>query len=114
MEILSLSPDVLNCMDHTFPLTRNMYELIIGVLNESIIGYIIVGKSNNDYTIEHFYINESHRGQGFGTKLLLSCLNTYRHIKLFVSTKNHCAIHIYEKNGFKKHISNAKQYLMVK
>lgn len=114
MEILSVSPELICHIDHNLPITKNVYELFLGFLNGRLIGYLIIGKDNNGYNLEHLFIDEKYRQNGFGTQLLKLCIDTYNHLKLMVSTENNVAIKLYEKYGFKKSYSNRNYHVMVK
>jgi ribosomal protein S18 acetylase RimI-like enzyme len=114
MEIISISHDMVDYINVNLPITKNIYELFLGILNGNIIGYLMIGRDNRGYTIEHIFIDEKYRCRGFGTKLLRSCLDSYKQIKLMVSIENQHAMHIYEKHGFRISHSNARYHVMVK
>ena len=112
MEILSVSPELMGSVQFDLPITKNICELLFGILNGNIIGYLIVGKDSNGYNLEHLFIDEKHRRNGFGTKLLEICIDSYKRIKLIVSIDNRSAIRMYEKHGFKKWHVNGRYYVM--
>ena len=112
MEILSVSPELMGHMNLNIPITKNVNELLLGILNGNIIGYLIIGKDNRGYNLEHLFIDEKHRRKGFGTKLLETCLDSYKPIRLIVSTDNRSAVHMYEKHGFQRLHITGRYYVM--
>lgn len=113
MEVLSVSPELMGYVDHSLPITKNVYELLLGIINDKIIGYLIIGKDSSGYKIEHLFIDEKHRRNGFGTELLKTCLGSYKHIRLIVSATNQPAMDLYKKHGFKLSYSKGRYHVMM-
>ena len=101
MDIISGHTNIIGHLCDNIPITNRTYEIFLCMVNDDIIGYIIINlNSNNRYSIEHFYIKEIYRNSGLGEQLRKYCIDRYDKLTLIVAMTNHRAIHIYIKNGF--------------
>ncbi len=92
--------------DLCFYLQDNDIGLFKLVLDNSIIGYIILRYELDEAEIDEIAISRQHEGKGIGTYLLEKALQNlktrnFKKIYLEVRKKNLRAIRLYEKNGFK-------------
>ena len=110
--IKELTKDNLNIIDNTFinkeylekEFTNNPFSKVL-LLEEDkeIIGYLYYSDIYDRIEINQFEINSIHRNCGKGNILLKELINKEnKDITLEVREDNTKAIHIYEKNGFKK------------
>lgn len=90
----------------TFIIYDETYH-IFSLLDDKLIGYIIIWKSDKYGQIIDIVIEEKFRGLGFGFKLLEYGINVLKGmnvtmISLEVSANNKAALKLYEKAGFVK------------
>ncbi len=83
--------------------------IFIGVSqNDEPIGQVRFELSDNDKAEIHVVIDESYRGQGYGSKLIdLAVTELFRNtsvqsVNAFVKSTNHASMRAFEKAGFKK------------
>lgn len=73
-------------------------ELVI--YNDTMIGRILIGDKKDKGFITDFYIDEEHRGNKLGSKLIDDAINKYDGIDLLVDKDNKLAIDMYKRRGF--------------
>jgi len=93
------------------------YHLFIAYKNEKPAGIILLdprGVAGSPY-IKSIAVYPEFRGQGIGTKLLSFAENLFRdssrHLFICVSSFNHRARKLYEKNGFQE-VGELKDYII--
>lgn len=107
-----------------FPMPWNLQNIINEIIqpfafnfklsiNDSITGYTFSSLVYENLLINNICISKSQQNNGYGSKLLLFLLeeakkNGAQIATLEVNVKNLSAIHLYEKNGFKK--NGVKKY----
>ena len=85
-------------------------ELVI--YNDIMIGRILVGDKKDKGFITDFSIDEEHRGNRLGSKLIDDAINKYHGIDLLVDKDNDLAIGIYKRRGFVIVKTYKNQYYM--
>ncbi len=86
------------------------YSFIIIKTNNEILGYIILYDTLDSFDLFEIAVNNDHRNQGLGTKLLKALfVKTDKDIFLEVNEINVKALGLYEENGFVR-ISLRKNY----
>ena len=80
--------------------TIDNYNGELVIYNNSMIGRILVGDKRDKGFITDFYIDENHRGNGLGSKLIDDAINIYDGYDLLVDKDNTIAIDMYKRRGF--------------
>lgn len=78
-------------------------------------GQIKIGEAEielNSHMLAKLIIYEPYQNKGLGTEVVKTLIEKYNLNNLWVRTDNSCAIHVYEKNGFK--INKPTMYEMTK
>jgi ribosomal protein S18 acetylase RimI-like enzyme len=80
--------------------TIDNYNGELVIYNDSMIGRILVGDKKDKGFITDFSIDEDHRGNKLGSKLLDDAINKYHGVDLVVDKSNTVAIDMYKRRGF--------------
>lgn len=81
------------------------YECVVGVLDNSVVGYLIIQTVIDEVTVIDIAVEKKHRGYGIGKALLLDMFqrhtdkNIYQYL-LEVRVSNVAAIQLYQQLGF--------------
>lgn len=92
-------------------LKNNIYSQYIYVIDDKIVGYILITIIDDLVEIHLLYVDNLFRNQKIGTKLLDYIINKYSNYRflLEVAINNYIAIKLYENMNFKK-INIRKKY----
>ena len=85
-------------------------ELVI--YNDIMIGRILVGDKKDKGFITDFSIDEEHRGNRLGSKLIDDAINKYHGVDLLVDKDNELALNMYKRRGFVIVKTYKNQYYM--
>ena len=87
-----------------------LYNLII--VNESIIGCVLVSPYKDGHLLDEIYLESSYRNQGIGTSIICDILKQYAVVYLWVYKDNIKAIRLYKRLGFNVLEETETRYLM--
>ncbi len=92
-------------------LKNDIYSQYIYVIDDKIVGYILITIIDDLVEIHLLYVDNLFRNQKIGTKLIDYIINKYSNYRflLEVAINNYIAIKLYENMNFKK-ISIRKKY----
>lgn len=101
-------------------LSSDIYNQYVYVVNDKIVGYILITIIDDLVEIHLIYVDNLFRNQKIGTKLLNYIIDKYSNYRflLEVSINNHVAIKLYENMNFKiinirkKYYNNIDAYVM--
>lgn len=92
-------------------LKNGIYSQYVYVINDKIVGYILITIIDDLVEIHLLYVDNLFRNQKIGTKLIDYIINKYSNYRflLEVAINNYIAIKLYENMNFKK-INIRKKY----
>lgn len=100
-----------NYINKTIPNQILKYKNII--LNNGIVGSILITKNGNDLLLDEIFIEEQYRNKGVGTNIIKDIIaNTNNNIYLWVYKDNVKAIKLYNKLGFRIKEETGTRYYM--
>jgi RimJ/RimL family protein N-acetyltransferase len=87
-------------------LYKNPLPLLI-YLDETVVGFALLTSHRDGVKMKSLIIDPAHRGKGIATPAIKSILRIAQtNVHLSVHPDNHAAIHVYEKNGFRRYDNN--------
>lgn len=100
-----------NYVNETIPKQLDEYKNI--VLNNSIVGSILVIRKDKDILLDEIFIEEQYRNKGIGTNVIREIIdNANNNVYLWVYKDNLKAINLYSKLGFSIKDKTDNRYYM--
>lgn len=109
--LLNYDKHIENHFDFKDYLENDIYSQYVYVIDDKIVGYILITIIDDLVEIHLLYVDNLFRNQKIGTKLIDYIINKYSNYKflLEVAINNYIAIKLYENMNFKK-INIRKKY----
>lgn len=101
--LLNYDKHIENHFDFKDYLENDIYSQYVYVIDDKIVGYILITIIDDLVEIHLLYVDNLFRNQKFGTKLMYYIINKYSNYRflLEVAINNYIAIKLYENMNFK-------------